>query len=422
MSLYRTRSMSISFLLGLMMLALAGCGTQAAMEQLALPTVEVLPALGNRLLVVGVDGNIYTVNPDGSGRFALTDDASSGKQYLQPTWSSNGERIAWSEVETTDGDATSRLVMSAHDGSGRATSEVPFAPFYLYWSPDNSRLAYLSNWQRQSLPSMALRLADAPETLDNGDDVKVTTLAEGQPFYFSWAPNSQRLFTHVGEDQLGFQDLDGKLDKFEQVSAAFPAPQWAMSGEELVYAIDDEGRQRLVMADLEGEIINDLTDFSERITFSLSPDGNQLAYIETESDVGMAALGPLYVVDLATMSTRELSAEPAIAFFWSPDGSKLAYMVAEPTARTAFNFRWNVWDGDTRQAYADFTPSRTFFQSYLSFFDQYAQSMSMWSPDSSAFTYAGSDNGLFGVWVQELGEDVEPQRVARGVVVSWSPQ
>ena len=77
-----------------------------------------------------------------------------------------------------------------------------------------------------------------------------------------------------------------------------------------------------------------------------------------------------------------------------------------------------------------FTPSQTFLEDILPNFDSYARSMSFWSPDSSAFCFAGScytatAQGVAevqeGAWVQRLGQPA-PVMVAEGVVhVAWSP-
>ncbi len=415
--------------LAFLMLALAGCqpvllsdGTSGA----ALPmpgelSTKMSPESENRLLVLGSDGNIYTVNPDGTDRFSLTSDASTSKQYLQPTWSPDAKRIAWTEIETADGDPTSTITTAQWDGSERIDAEVPFAPFYIFWSPDSSRLAYLSNWLNGSLPSMALRLAELPTNLDGSEPLATSTLAQGQPLYFSWSPDSQRLLTHIGDNELAFQALDGDRESIDTLAGTFPAPQWATSGDELVYAVTEEDRQRLIVTDLEGGLVEEVTDYVDRITFSLSPDGRQVAYVVSESESGMAALGPLFVYELESQQTRELSAVPVIAFYWSPDSQKLAYLTPDSGGQR-IDFRWNVWDGKGKTEYADFLPSRTFFQSYLAFFDQYAQSMSIWAPDSSAFTYAGTDRGRSGIWVQPLGEGERAIPVGPGVVVAWSPR
>jgi TolB protein len=371
--------------------------------------------VGNRLLVQGVDGNLYTMAPDGSDRLALTNDAGSLRQYLQPTWSPTGERIAWTEIDGRSGEMKSALIVSTHNGSDQLRFDTPFAPFYMFWSPDESRLAYLSNWLSVDEPSIALRL------IEFATEEPIRTLAEGQPLYFSWAPDSTRLLAHIANERIEVHSVDGEPEPIQTTAAIFPSPQWSTDGGRLVYALGDVGGQRLVIADSETGNTTEITDFGDRISFTLSPSGEQLAYAVTRANIGVAAFGPLYVVDLTTLGTREISAAPVLAFFWSPDSSKLAYMAADESAGS-LSLRWYVWDGSESRAYASVVPTRTYLQSYLAFFDQYAQSMTMWSPDSTAFAYAAvhPETGS-GVWVQHLDTDA-PERIGRGVFVAWSPR
>lgn len=419
------RSISRSIFVASILVAgavLSGCTTDALLTQMERAPLLQLPdsagyATENRILVVGLDGNITTMNADGSNRFNLTSDASSRKQYVQPTWSPDGRVVAWTEIIAGDDDRVNRLVTVEPDGTALASAEVPFAPFYLFWSPDSSRLAYLSSWNRASLPSMALRVA---EPVAGETTIPVRTLAEGQPFYFSWGPDGQQMVTHIGNERLELQTLAGEQLALAPSSGDFPAPQWSASGEQLVYAVEDEGIQRLVLTDLEGAVLTELTDFDNRITFSLNADAGRLAYVATDADVGLSTLGPLYVVDMATLATRELTTRPVLAFFWSPDGEKLAYITVDGIG-SSIRLHWYVWDGKNTSDYGRFFPSRTFFQTYLPFFDQYAQSMRIWSPASDAFVYAGARDGNSGIWVQRLDE-TEPERVSRGSFAAWSPR
>ena len=44
----------------------------------------------NRIAVVGTDGNLFTIGPDGDDLLKLTEDASEGQMYRYPTWSPDG--------------------------------------------------------------------------------------------------------------------------------------------------------------------------------------------------------------------------------------------------------------------------------------------------------------------------------------------
>lgn len=388
----------------------------------------------NRLVAQGEDGNIYTVNPDGSARVALTDDASRTHVYQQPTWSPSGDRIAWAEILAQGDTPESALLTSRPDGSERTRAETRFPPFYLHWSPDSSRLAYLSNWDS----SIALQMVNVDA---GGTDVDL--IDQGQPFYFSWAPNSRQLFAHIGADRLSFFTVDGMQRRLDAEAAPFPAPQWSTDGSRLVYAVRENDEQHLVVADETGGDEKVVARFNGSVTFDLSPDGSQLAYVETEQGVAVNAFGPLYLVDVETNQTRELSKVPVLAFFWSPDGEHLIFLrpaqnqepapTPGPETRVQpienlqqqgeFWLRWDVWNGERTYPLSRFMPSGVFLRDYLRFFDQYARSMTLWAPNGDAFVYAGrNSDGREGVWVHPIEEGSKPQFVIEGVYAAWSPR
>ena len=76
-----------------------------------------------------------------------------------------------------------------------------------------------------------------------------------------------------------------------------------------------------------------------------------------------------------------------MAFFWSPDGQKLAFAAVD---RQAQALTWFVSDaaGKSRKEVGTFLPSQEQIR-HFAFFDQYAQSHSLWSPDSRHLIYAG---------------------------------
>jgi TolB protein len=89
----------------------------------------------------------------------------------------------------------------------------------------------------------------------------------------------------------------------------------------------------------------------------------------------------------------------------------------DPTAH-----RWHLWDGDaTTPIGPTFLPSPTYLREYMPFFGQYAQTMTLWSPDGGSFAFPGLIGDRAGVWVQDLDADEPTFVVADGSVVAWSP-
>jgi hypothetical protein len=67
-----------------------------------------------------------------------------------------------------------------------------------------------------------------------------------------------------------------------------------------------------------------------------------------------------------------------------------------------------------------FLPTDT-FASIIAYFDQYAQSLRLWSPDSTALVYSiVESNGSDAVYVVNSDGGAEPKRVSDGASAAWS--
>jgi hypothetical protein len=164
---------------------------------------------------------------------------------------------------------------------------------------------------------------------------------------------------------------------------------------------------------------DDLLSFSGSISFVVNPDGSRIAFQVLE---GANDVQPLSVIDLATGDIEEVSSSFVPAFFWSPRGDRLLHLLPEQDAGRVW-FRWAVWGGNETLTSHRFYPSQTFGSEYLPFFEQYAQSMSLWAPDGTAFAYAGiNEAGEEGVWVQSVRPPGAPVRVMAGSFATWSPR
>jgi TolB protein len=392
------------------------------------PTVRAPAAAASpgRIVVLADDGNILTLRGDGSDLRVLTEDASADRVYRQPTWSPSGERVAWAEIVQGGTRLTAALRTARVDGGDATSADAGgYPPFYIYWGPEGKHLTYLSNWTR----GLALRLVDVAV-----GGSQAATLGLGQPLYFDWAPGERHLLTHSGGERLALLSLDGTETRLPGTSGLFGAPQWSADGERLLYAVQDGGAQHLILAGTDGLRQRDVLPFDGQLSFSLSPDGRKIAYSITTRPVAAASFGPLSVMDLETGESTRVSTDPALGFFWSPDSRSLIYLLPADigpqaprvsllgTENDELWLRWHLWNGANSRELARFAPSATYLIDYLRFFDQYARSMTPWSPDSRAFVYAGTaEDGRTGIWVQPIIDDTLPVRISDGTYAAWSP-
>ena len=383
------------------------------------PAPSQTAAGANRLLVISEEGNLFTVNPEGGERLDLTKDAGLTLTYLQPTWSPTGDQIGWTQIEKKADETISTLITSHADGSARQSFKVPFPPFYLNWSPDGAQLAYLSNWVDAAQQTIALRLVKVAT-----GDAEIATLGTGQPLYFSWSPDSKQLLTHVDNQRTALLGLDGTEKVIADQSANFATPQWAVANGKLLYEQEKDGQPQLVIADASTAVTQVVTYVKTEtmLNFSLSPKGDQVAYTETDNQVGLNSLGPLFVFDLAKNEFQQLTTDPVVAFFWSPDSHALLFMTPEIEGRQLW-LQLQVWDGQTTRKLSRFMPSALFVQQYLPFADQYAQSIRVWSPDSQAVVFAGqTEDEKTSVWVQAIDGKSAAKHITDGLFATWSPR
>lgn len=387
-----------------------GSATEPPVASAPSRSASAVPTGVGRLAVLDALGNLVTVDPDGTDAVLLAEAVEGRIVVQQPTWSPDGSRVAWVRLEVSDTGIASVLVTKQSDGGRPTEAPAAGAPFYLFWDPTSSRIAYLGSSTSSEIELGIVEIADGGR--------EATPLDAGQPFYLSWAPSGEELLVHVGTDRLERLELDGTLATVDARPGAFSAPVWTSDGRSLVYASETGGRQRLVAQDVDEQRGRALVPFEGAITFIVSPDGSRVAF---QAVVGQDDVSPLSVLDRETGAVERVATDFVPAFFWSPNGDELLYLLPESDADRVW-FRWGVWDGESTFGTSRFYPSLVFGRDYLSFFEQYAQSMSLWAPDGSAFAYAGyNESGEEGIWVQPAQLERDPILVTAGTFVAWSP-
>jgi Tol biopolymer transport system component len=294
---------------------------------------------------------------------------------------------------------------------------------------------------------LALRLVPA----DGSEGARV--LERGSPFYWSWAPDSEEMFMHIGgprrlSEEARLALLAGQPestpDVLDDAPANFQAPAWSPDGSQLLYAGEDEfGRQALFLRQRENGKVEKLVNVPGLIRFNWSPDGQWIAYQQID-DPRVAPLGQVYVrkvgVDGERSEESQVSRDAAVAFFWSPDGQQLAILVPSldeegPSTRGGglaaplpqgqqIQLRWWLLDmpsGELRPL-VTFRPTRAFLL-MIPYFDQYAQSIRFWSPDSRYLVYSDQESPeQAGIWVADATGEEPPRRLTNGTLGVWSWQ
>lgn len=369
------------------------------------PATTVEEPRPSRLAVIDGDGNVVVMQGDGSSRVEVAETgAEDPRVYAQPIWSPDGSLLSWAQATRTG----FAYVIQPPDGGPPTEISMSAFPFYAYWSPSGDRIGLLRNGQDEVVLELADVIAGRTSIVD-----------ADAPYYFSWSPEGDELIAHAGADLLVSRDADGTETAQRSTGSGYLAPQWVADG--VIHV--DEGQ--LVLTDDDGESAT-LARVTGLTIFVANAEGTRVALQSLTQEDGLSVAlaqtstiptNSVQVLDIVSGGLTQVIDRPAAGLFWSPDGNSLL-VVAPDESRGSLTA--SVWDGETLQDYATYVPSSAQVRDLFPFFSQYAQSLSFWSADSSAFVLVGEIEDESGVWVQTLGEP-ELVRVSSGSWAAWSP-
>jgi len=421
---------------GALLVALAvlapACTTQSQPERNPLPELattsttsvgeptddrrDLLAALPGRLLILGPDHTVLTMRPDGTDLIHLAGPNPDLRRRTVPTWSPDASHVAWSDHLD---DHTGILHITTAAGDVVLELAMDIVAEYIDWTPDGSGLAVMGNDQLGEFRLYVVGL--------NGDREE---LATGAPMSVDWDATGGRLLVRVQSD-AEIIDVDGATRSPVAVSDATRLA--AFVGGAIVTTRDaDPGSILHVIGDPPVDILR----FGRPAAYVVHPAGDRLAIVGRSSrdalDVADYATGggsddpvPALIWDHLTVAsidggpTRQVDDRQTLSFSWSPDGTVLHWATIGTEANGAL--QWHAELGGSVLDYPTFVPGGDFARSYLAFFDQFERSVTLWSPDSRAWAYAGGQPGTTSaIWIQFV-EAAEPIRVASGSYVTWSP-
>lgn len=368
----------------------------------------------SRLAVLDPSGGVLVVDPEPGGRVVELTPGTRRIPRLQPTWSPSGSHVAWGEVgggESVGG----ALVVCRADGGNPVTLTEGFGPFCLSWSADGEALAALSGGPL----GLELEVVDVLRR-------ETRVVARGAPLFFAWSRAEPSLALHVGDQVLDVVDPAGARRPVGGAPGAFGVPQWVGDGSRVVVVTADGEGQRLVVVDTALGEGRPLARVGGLARFAVGPGGDRVAWFGSERGGGLRGTlpvgraGQVVVQELGGRVVDALEVAP-LAMQWSPDGQCLLLLTSE-RERAATWLRWLVWSGGEPTPFDRFRAGTTFARQYLPFFDQYGLALSLWAPDSSAFTYptrAADERDVVVVQPQVAG--AAPLHVGEGVLASWAP-
>ncbi len=360
------------------------------------------------LLLLDQDNAVVVV--DRKGTVIERYDPPPDVRYAQPIWGSS-ETIVRAQIAIDD----NRLIATRLGGDEEWSVQLPTVPFYYLAQPGNEIPTVVSLRTDDRAGGLIAEVVTGPSSVD--------TVSNGSPFYMSWDPTSNRLATHVGGDRLDI--VDGSSETISTTSNGFQAPVWLEEG--LVTLRTGSGETFLTLWD--GSSFIDLATVQSAARFvgagnriaiqtGTTPDGGGVRAIARAQALPTIPSGVLMVVDIETGSFTSVTSDASPFYQWDAGGTRLLFATLAHDRASAL--QWHVWEDGTIEDFAVFTPDPSWFQSVIPFFDQYAQSISLWAPDGSVFAYPALVDGEPRILVQGL-DDTSPSDIAGGIWVTWAP-
>lgn len=371
-------------------------------------TVAPIP-VDDRLVILTSDAKVVVL--DDTLREIASIAPPEGSAYRQPIWF-DSTTIVFSEV-LVDGSGA-LIAADAANGAIVWRVEMSSSPFYFDPSPDGSATTSLRN----NIVEGGL----IAELITRDGDV--SPLSDRSPFYSAWSPDSSALATHSGQQTLSVLE-GGATEVIADSTGSFQAPSWTPRGLFTLRSTD----QSQTFTVWDGSAFTDLARIAGPVQFVANGDLVAIQSAQDDESTAIAAAfraqvlpkipgGQLGVFDAASGSFETVADRPAPFFQWDPAGDRL--LVAAFAERPSTDLAWEVWEDGTSTEYLPFRPQPGWLAELMPFFDQYADSLSLWSASGRAFAYPTVGDAGPVVLVQPA-DGSATSTIDDAMWISWSP-
>ena len=355
-------------------------------------------------------------------------------------------------------------------------------PFYLYWTPDSSAVTFLTNEPGSVALRQAPADASGPDTTLRRGTPMYWTWVNGRQLLVHSGSAADSFLGEIGLD--GTPSPNGTPSPIVvSMPGMFRAPAVAADGRYVAYVRARPDAAGEVVVEARDASSRHAVAVFGPAAVGFDPTGDNLAFIGRAAPGTRNAslpVGPLRLLDALSGSVRTLLDGAVVAFFWAPDGRTIAALrvIAPGEDRIAAGhvgtgvstgsvtgstgssgFIEAVAHGATalmvargaqapapasavdaieapslglRLVFIDIASGAvrsqrtvhltdTFVSQLLPFFDQYALSHRLWSPDGTSLVLPAIAEGGAGEILVVKADGSDPVRVANGSVAFWRP-
>lgn len=251
----------------------------------------------------------------------------------------------------------------------------------------------------------------------------VIALSTESPFYTSWSPDGDSLAIHIAGRRLDVRQANA-TETILSETGLFQTPVWVAGGLVTLRTLD--GTQRLTVwnngtfddiAEVDGPVGFVAAGEMIAIQASQRPDGGSIAAALRTQSLPVIPARSLVVIDRATGTFQTVSDKLALLYQWDREGERLLFATL---GEEPLSLVWNVWSDGSSTELEVFTLQPLWFRNLVPFFDQYAQSVQLWSSSGGFVGYPSIVDAQPVVIIQSTtGED--PVLIEGATWAAWAP-